>query len=26
VSFIEDAFPYKNKRELDGVDEELTGW
>jgi len=26
VSFREDAFPYKNKRELDGVDEELTGW
>jgi len=26
VSFKEDAFPYKNKRKLDGVDEELTGW
>jgi len=26
VSFREDAFPYKNKRKLDEVDEELTGW
>jgi len=26
VSFKEDASPYKNKRELDEVDEELTGW
>jgi len=26
VNFREDAFPYKNKRKLDEVDEELTGW
>jgi len=25
VSFKEDALPYKNKRKLDEVDEELTG-
>jgi len=25
VSFREDALPYKNKRKLDEVDEELTG-
>jgi len=26
VNFREDAFPYKNKRKLNEVDEELTGW
>jgi len=26
VSFKEDVLPYKNKRKLDEVDEELTGW
>jgi len=25
LSFKEDALPYKNKRKLDEVDEELTG-